>query len=73
MVRDYIALDTGAEPDSFGVEILSEVGNGLDEATRAARRAVAEISRERAQRRSPRPGAHGQLSWPLFPFRKGCR
>lgn len=40
MVRDYISLDTGAAPYSFRVEILPEVGQGLDEATRAARRAV---------------------------------
>jgi hypothetical protein len=31
MVRDYIALDTGAAPDSFNVELLPEVGHGLDE------------------------------------------
>jgi predicted XRE-type DNA-binding protein len=48
MVRDYIALDTGVPADSFNVEIVPEVGNGLDGATRAARRAVAEA--EKAQR-----------------------
>jgi hypothetical protein len=48
MVRDYIALDTGAAPNSFNVEILPEVGDGLDEETRAARLAVAEA--DRAQR-----------------------
>jgi DNA-binding CsgD family transcriptional regulator len=47
MARDYIALDTGAAPDSFRVEIVPEVGEGLDEATAAARRAVAEA--EKAQ------------------------
>ena len=48
MVRDYVALDTGAPRDSFRVEIVPEVGNGLDEATRAARQAVAEA--DKAQR-----------------------
>lgn len=41
MARDFIALDTGAPPDSFGVEIVPEVGNGLDEKTRQARRSRA--------------------------------
>jgi hypothetical protein len=45
MVRDYIALDTGASPDSFAVEILPEVGNGLDEKARAARKASAEADK----------------------------
>jgi hypothetical protein len=48
MVRDYIALDTGAAPDSFAVEIVPEVGRGLDEKTRAARQAV--TNAEAAQR-----------------------
>ena len=48
MARDYITLDTGAAPDSFSVEILPEVGNGLDEETRAARQAV--TAAEKAQR-----------------------
>lgn len=45
MVRDYIALDTGAAPDSFAVEILPEVGNGLDDKARAARHAVMEADK----------------------------
>jgi hypothetical protein len=48
MVRDYIALDTGAAPTSFDIEIIPEVGHGLDSETREARRAVAEA--EKAQR-----------------------
>jgi DNA-directed RNA polymerase specialized sigma24 family protein len=48
MARDYIALDTGAPRDSFDVEIVPEVGEGLDEETATARRAVAEA--DQAQR-----------------------
>lgn len=48
MVRDYIALDTGADPASFSVEILPLVDERLDSETRAARRAV--IDAETAQR-----------------------
>ena len=48
MVRDYIALDTGADPASFEIEIIPEVGHGLDSETREARRAVAEA--EKAQK-----------------------
>lgn len=29
MVRDYIALDTGAAPDSFAVEIVPKVSDGI--------------------------------------------
>jgi len=48
MARDYIALDTGAAPASFCVEILPEVGGAIDEEAREARRAVREA--EKAQR-----------------------
>lgn len=48
MVRDYISLDTGADPASFCVEIFPEISHELDSATREARRAVAEA--EKAQR-----------------------
>jgi hypothetical protein len=48
MVRDYIALDTGAAPDSFNVEIVPEVGGSVDDEARAARRAV--IAADKAQR-----------------------
>jgi DNA-directed RNA polymerase specialized sigma24 family protein len=44
MARDYIALDTEVPPESFVVEIIPEIGHGLDEKTRAARKAVAEAS-----------------------------
>lgn len=44
MARDYIALDTEVLPDSFTVEIIPEIGHGLDEKTRAARKAVADAS-----------------------------
>lgn len=47
MARDYIALDTGAAPTSFNVEILPEVGGGLDEETQEARQAV--TAAEKAQ------------------------
>ena len=40
MARDYIALYTDAPPESFTVEIVPEIGGGLDEKTRAAREAV---------------------------------
>jgi hypothetical protein len=46
--RDYIALDSGAPADSFAVEIVPEIGGGLDEKTRAAREAVR--AADRAQR-----------------------
>jgi hypothetical protein len=42
MARDYIALDTGTDPDSFDVEITPEIGGELGEKTAAARRAVTE-------------------------------
>ena len=48
MVRDYISLDTGADPASFCVEIFPEISHELDSETREARRAVAEA--EKAQR-----------------------
>jgi hypothetical protein len=50
MARDYIMLDTDAPDGSFGIEIVPEVGGGLDEKTRAARAAVAEA--DQAQRRA---------------------
>jgi hypothetical protein len=48
MVRDYIELDTGAEPGSFDVVITPEIGNGLDGLAREAREAV--TAADRAQR-----------------------
>jgi hypothetical protein len=45
MARDYITLDTDTAPESFAVEIVPEIGGGLDEQTRAARQAVADASR----------------------------
>lgn len=48
MVRDYIALDNGDPAYAFNVEIIPEVGHGLDEETQAARKAVTDA--ERAQR-----------------------
>jgi DNA-directed RNA polymerase specialized sigma subunit len=47
IVRDYIALDLGVEPDSFGVTITPEVGEGLDEDVAAVRRKIREA--EQAQ------------------------
>jgi hypothetical protein len=47
MVRDYIALDLGVEPDSFGVTITPEIGEGLDEDVAAVRRKIREA--EQAQ------------------------
>jgi hypothetical protein len=44
MARDYIALDTDVLPESFVVEIVPEIGHGLDEKTLAARKAVADAS-----------------------------
>lgn len=41
MVRDYIKLDTGTDPGASGVEIIPEVGAGLEVEARAAREAVA--------------------------------
>jgi hypothetical protein len=48
MVRDYIALMHDVAADSFDVEIIPEVGGGLDDAVRTAREAVA--SAETARR-----------------------
>ncbi len=42
MARDYIALDLSVPAGSFAVEIIPEVGDGLDEETRKARKAVEE-------------------------------
>lgn len=47
MARDYIALDTGTDPESFDVEITPEIGGELGEKTAAARRAVAEAEEAR--------------------------
>lgn len=47
MVRDYLRLD-GVTGD-YAVRITPEVGDGLDEATRAARRAVKEAARSQAR------------------------
>jgi hypothetical protein len=48
MVADYIRLDTGTTPDASEIEIIPEIGGGLDEQARAARQAVANA--DRAQR-----------------------
>lgn len=50
MATDYIALDTGADPGSFAVKIIPEVGHGLDAQTRRVRLEVA--AAEQAQRRA---------------------
>lgn len=47
MVRDYIALDRGVEPDSFDVVITPEIGGGLDQDLAEVRRRIREA--ERAQ------------------------
>lgn len=44
MVRDYIALLRDVPADSFGVEIVPEIGGGLDEAARSARASVTEAA-----------------------------
>jgi integrase len=48
MARDYIELDTGAQPGSFDVAITPEIGDGLDGLAREAREAV--TAADRAQR-----------------------
>jgi predicted transcriptional regulator len=48
MVADYISLDTGNAPDVSQIEIIPEVGGGLEKQARAAREAVAQA--DRAQR-----------------------
>jgi len=53
MTRDYIVLDTDAPDDSFRVEIVPELGGGLDEQTRAARTAVAEGEADRQAKDAP--------------------
>lgn len=40
MVRDYIALDLGVEPDSFAVRITPEIGEGLDEDIAAVQKEI---------------------------------
>lgn len=40
MVRDYIALDLGIEPDSFEVRITPEIGEGLDEDIAAVQKEI---------------------------------
>src|SRR6266516_1039506 len=47
MVRDYIALETGAPRESFDVQIVPDVAEGVEEKTRIAREAIA--AAERAQ------------------------
>jgi len=59
MVRDYIALDTGASADSFDVEIIPEISDALDRDARDARRAVADAeSAQKAAAASSREVAH---------------
>jgi hypothetical protein len=48
MARDYIALDTGAAPGTFDVEIIPEMDGGLEAEASAARTAV--IAASRAQK-----------------------
>lgn len=56
MVRDYLALDTGLDPESFAVTVAAEVPRGVAEriaAIRAEQQAVA------ARQAAPLPiGAH---------------
>lgn len=40
MVRDYIALDLGVEPDSFAVHITPEIGEGLDQDIAAVQKEI---------------------------------
>lgn len=47
-VADYIRLDTGTAPDLSEIEIIPEVGGGLEKQARDAREAVARA--DRAQR-----------------------
>ena len=49
MVRDYIALDLGVEPDSFDVTITPEVGDGLDQDVAEVRRKISEAEQAQAQ------------------------
>ena len=49
MVRDYIALDTGADPDSFAVSITPEIGDGLDEHVEETRQRIREAEQAQAQ------------------------
>jgi hypothetical protein len=50
MARDLIGRRLGVADDSFDVVITPEIGDGLDEQTRAARAAVTDA--DRAQRRA---------------------
>lgn len=56
MVRDYIALDREVPPDSFAVNIVPEVGGGLDTDIREAREIVTKAAemQQRAAERSRR-------------------
>lgn len=49
MVRDYISLDLGVQPDSFDVVITPEVGDGMDEAVAAVRSKIREAEQAQAQ------------------------
>jgi predicted transcriptional regulator len=49
MVRDYIALDTGADPNSFDVSITPEIGDGLDEHIEETRQQIREAEQAQAQ------------------------
>lgn len=48
MVRSYIAMMRDVAPDSFAIDVVPEVGGGLDEAATDAREAVRQA--EEAQR-----------------------
>jgi hypothetical protein len=58
MVRDYIALDLGVDPESFDVAITPEAGDGLDEDVAAVRRKI----REAEQRSCWPPNVRERLS-----------
>lgn len=49
MVRDYLAVDTGAAPESFDLEILPEVPAELAERVRLAREGVARLAEVQRQ------------------------
>jgi hypothetical protein len=56
MARDYIALDLDVPADSFEIEVIPQVGDGLDAEMRAARQATAEA--KDAERRAAKASRH---------------
>lgn len=49
MVRDYISLDLDVPADSFDIDVIPQIGGGLDEEVTKARRQIREAAKAQRQ------------------------